>query len=53
MNIELSKSRLEDFLLKAGVDTTTVCEVRRIGTDDEMVRAIIELVYVVEDYRPD
>ena len=40
--------KLEGFLRKAGVDPTTVCEVRCIGTDDEMVRAIIERIAIGE-----
>ena len=45
---ELSEDRLEGFLRKAVVDPTTVCEVRRIGTDDEMVRVIIERIAIGE-----
>ena len=48
MNKEPSEDGLEGFLRIAGVDPATECEVRRIGTDDEMVRAIIERIVIGE-----
>jgi uncharacterized protein YhfF len=45
---QLSENRSADFLRQAGVDPLTECMVRRIGTDNQMVRAIIERIAIGE-----